>query len=83
MVKAKQYIEGNYQQTCSLQTVAAYVHVTPNYFSNLFKKETGISFTHYVSQLRIWKRNKYENFILRYYSCHYFWSLLCSREKMY
>ncbi|MEK5164211.1 response regulator [Paenibacillus sp. FSL R5-0527] len=55
VIKAKQYLEGNYQQTCSLQTVAAYVHVTPNYFSNLFKKETGISFTHYVSQLRIEK----------------------------
>ncbi|GJM76485.1 hypothetical protein HMSSN036_87010 [Paenibacillus macerans] len=55
VIKAKQYLEGNYQQTCSVQTVAAYVHVTPNYFSNLFKKETGISFTHYVSQLRIEK----------------------------
>lgn len=51
--QAKQYIEEQYREVCSLQAVAAYVHVTPNYLSNLFKKETGISFTTYVNQLRI------------------------------
>lgn len=55
VLKARQYIDGHYQYSCSLQTVAEHVHVTPNYLSNLFKKETGISFTHYVSQLRIEK----------------------------
>lgn len=53
VVQAKQYIDTHYQQACSLQTVAAQVHVTPNYLSNLFKKETGIGFTQYISQLRI------------------------------
>ncbi|WNS42349.1 response regulator [Paenibacillus sp. MMS20-IR301] len=53
VVQAKQYIEAHYQDDCSLQTIAAYVHVTPNYLSNLFKKETGTGLTNYVSQLRI------------------------------
>ncbi|MEF2968655.1 response regulator [Paenibacillus sp. M1] len=53
VLQAKQYIKSHYQSDCSLQVVAAHVHVTPNYLSNLFKKETGIGLTNYVSQLRI------------------------------
>lgn len=53
VLKAKQYIDRHYHADCSLQTVAAHVHVTPNYLSNLFKKETGIGLTNYVAQLRI------------------------------
>ncbi|AIQ46546.1 hypothetical protein R70723_12200 [Paenibacillus sp. FSL R7-0273] len=53
VLQAKQYIESHYQEDCSLQTVAAHVHVTPNYLSNLFKKETGTGLTNYVAQLRI------------------------------
>lgn len=51
--RAKLYISNHYREACTLQTVSAHVHVTPNYLSNLFKKETGIGFTNYVSQLRI------------------------------
>lgn len=51
--QAKQYIKNQYYSDCSLHAVAAYVHVTPNYLSNLFKRETGIGLTNYVSQLRI------------------------------
>ncbi|WP_042201114.1 response regulator transcription factor [Paenibacillus camerounensis] len=53
VLQAKQYIEIHYQGDCSLQTVAAHVHVTPNYLSNLFKRETGTGLTNYVAQLRI------------------------------
>lgn len=53
VLQAKQYIEAHYQRDCSLQTIAAHVHVTPNYLSNLFKKETGIGLSNYVAQLRI------------------------------
>ncbi|AIQ18845.1 hypothetical protein H70357_20685 [Paenibacillus sp. FSL H7-0357] len=53
VLRAKQYIDSHYRGVCTLQTVAGHVHVTPNYLSNLFKKETGIGFTSYVSQLRI------------------------------
>lgn len=53
VLRAKQYIDSHYRGVCTLQTVAGHVHVTPNYLSNLFKKETGIGFTSYVSHLRI------------------------------
>lgn len=55
VVRAIQYIESNYKEVCSLQVVGAYVHVTPNYLSNLFKRETGIAFSNYVSRLRVEK----------------------------
>lgn len=48
-----QYIEMNYSSTCTLQAVATHVHVTPNYLSHLFKKETGQGFSQYVSKRRI------------------------------
>ena len=55
VIRAKQYIETHYREHCSLQAVSAHVHVTPNYLSNLFKRETGIAFSNYVSRLRVEK----------------------------
>ncbi|MDF2927370.1 MAG: hypothetical protein K0R57_6284 [Paenibacillaceae bacterium] len=55
VIRAKQYIETHYQENCSLQAVSAHVHVTPNYLSNLFKRETGIAFSNYVSKMRVEK----------------------------
>ncbi|CAM4331067.1 response regulator transcription factor [Paenibacillus tarimensis] len=53
--RAIRYIETHYHESCSLQSAAAYVHVTPNYLSNLFKKETGTGFTNYVNTYRVEK----------------------------
>lgn len=53
VVRAIQYIDLHYREVCTLQVVAAHVHVTPNYLSNLFKKETGTGFTNYISSLRV------------------------------
>ncbi|WP_336758999.1 response regulator [Paenibacillus sp. USHLN196] len=53
VTRVMQYIEMNYSSTCTLQAVAAHVHVTPNYLSHLFKKETGQGFSQYVSKRRI------------------------------
>ncbi|WP_438444153.1 response regulator transcription factor [Gorillibacterium sp. sgz5001074] len=55
VIRAQQYIETHYRENCSLQAVSAHVHVTPNYLSNLFKRETGIAFSNYVSKLRVEK----------------------------
>ncbi|PZD95759.1 hypothetical protein DNH61_09880 [Paenibacillus sambharensis] len=55
VLRAIRYIETHYRESCTLQAVAAHVHVTPNYLSNLFKKETGVGFTNYVSRLRVEK----------------------------
>lgn len=53
VARAIQYIDLHYREACTLQRVAVHVHVTPNYLSNLFKKETGTSFTSYINGLRV------------------------------
>ncbi|MUT68781.1 response regulator [Paenibacillus sp. NEAU-GSW1] len=52
--KAKSYINDNYaQKGLTLQEVAQSNHVSPNYLSYLFKKETGINLWEYVIKLRM------------------------------
>lgn len=54
--KAKQYIGENYaDRELSLQSVAAYCAITPNYLSNIFKQHTDMNFSEYLSQVRIKK----------------------------
>ena len=49
------YVERNYQNRISLEEVADYVNLNPQYLSRLVKKELGIGFTHYVTNLKIEK----------------------------
>lgn len=51
--RALRYMEEHYAEECSLAAVAAHAHLSPNYFGNLFKKETGESFSAYVTSLRM------------------------------
>ncbi|MDF2923002.1 MAG: response regulator [Paenibacillaceae bacterium] len=51
--RAVRYIEEHYAEECSLAAVAAHTHLSANYFGNLFKKETGESFSGYVSRFRL------------------------------
>jgi len=53
--RAQAYIERNYMDRCTLQMVAAHVYLHPNYFSELFKRETGLGFQQYLTQLRMEK----------------------------
>ncbi len=54
--KAKEYIEENYnQEDISLNTVAAHVNVSSNYFSTIFSQEMGKTFTEYLTELRMKK----------------------------
>lgn len=55
---ALKYIENNYNQKLTLDSVAEYVHLHPQYFSKYFKKEIGFTFTDYVSKLRIEKAKR-------------------------
>ena len=50
---AIQYIRGNYDKDISLGEIAAEVGLSENYFSNLFKQETGENLTMYVNKIRI------------------------------
>ncbi len=51
---AQAYIRENYSQSgLSLKQVAAYVYATPAYVSSLFKKETNVSVTEYITICRM------------------------------
>lgn len=53
--RALVYLNEQYQSNLTLQTVSDYVGLNKNYFSNLFKEETGETFTKYLNRLRISK----------------------------
>lgn len=51
--EALTYIKENFREKLTLEMVASKVYVNPKYFSHIFKKEMGVSFTDYINQLRI------------------------------
>lgn len=53
VAQAKAYIERRCGEPISLGEVAASVFLNANYFSWLFRKETGYSFVHYVTKIRM------------------------------
>jgi len=50
---AKKVIENNFAGDISLEQVARHVHLSPAYLSELFKKQTGMSFIDYKTIVRI------------------------------
>jgi len=55
---AQTYIQNNYGNMIKLDDVSALVGFNPTYFSTLFKKETGISFLTYVTDIRMKEAKK-------------------------
>ncbi len=53
IAKAIQFIKRNYDQNISLQQVADHVNLSFGYMSNLFKKETQVTFVEYLNNYRI------------------------------
>jgi two-component system response regulator YesN len=51
--QAEDFIAKNYRRDISVKEVADLVGLSPNYFSHLFKKTTGASFTEYVNAVRV------------------------------
>ncbi|MEM1483241.1 response regulator [Oscillospiraceae bacterium PP1C4] len=52
--KSKQFIEENYANfDISVEMLCDFLHVSPAYFSTLFKKETGMSFVTYLTNVRM------------------------------
>ncbi|AOY74611.1 response regulator transcription factor [Clostridium formicaceticum] len=47
------YIKEHFREKLTLEMVASKVFMNPKYFSHVFKREMGISFTEYIIQLRI------------------------------
>lgn len=53
IVLAKRYIRSYFNMPLSLSELSAYVGMNENYFSEYFKKQTGINFKEYQTDLRI------------------------------
>jgi two-component system response regulator YesN len=52
--KAKEYIKGNYSDCdISVEKLCSKLHVSPTYFSTIFKKETGMNFVNYLTAVRL------------------------------
>lgn len=47
------YVRSHYRSSITVEDVANIVRLTPNYFSEYFKKQTGIKFSSYVQKLRL------------------------------
>ena len=47
------YLQRHFREAVTLEETAAYVHLSPNYFCELFRTETGICFSDYVNRLRV------------------------------
>ena len=52
---AKQYLMNHYMEPVTLELVADYVGFNSSYFSVIFKKETGVGFGEYLTNLRMEK----------------------------
>lgn len=51
--EAIKYIHENYREKLTLHMVSSFVFMNPQYFSRIFKKEVGVSYTDYVNNLKI------------------------------
>ncbi|GIO62813.1 response regulator transcription factor [Paenibacillus cineris] len=51
--QACEFIRLHYAEEISLARVASHVHLSRNYFSELFKKETGLNFNEFLMQVRM------------------------------
>lgn len=56
---AKSYVEANIDKQVTLEEIAERAFVSAGYFSNLFKKQTGMNFSDYVIQQRVEKAKEY------------------------
>jgi two-component system response regulator YesN len=51
--RALEYVRGHFSDDLSVPDIAGTLRISPNYFSALFKRETGISFNGFVNQIRL------------------------------
>jgi len=53
ITRAKQYIKDNFGENISISDIAKQENFNVSYFSTLFKKETGLTFSEYLTNVRI------------------------------
>ncbi|MEG1004540.1 response regulator [Clostridium sp.] len=52
--KAKEYVDSNYSDSeISVEKLCGHLHVSPTYFSTIFKRETGENFINYLTTVRL------------------------------
>lgn len=51
--KSKQFIEEHYAEPLTLEMVAKEVFLSPSYYSTIFKKQTNVTFSEYLTSLRL------------------------------
>lgn len=49
----RKYIDVHFAESITLEILADQVHMNPTYLSVLFKKEEGVSYSHYLTEVRI------------------------------
>ena len=57
--KTTNYIKNNYPKKLSLDSLAREVFLSKSYLSSIFKKETGMSLTAYITKVRVEKSKKF------------------------
>lgn len=56
MQEAKQYIREHYQESdLSVEVLCELLHLSPSYFSTLFRRESGMTFVNYLTEARMEK----------------------------
>jgi len=59
VIKAKNYIDANYNREITLNEISKEVNITPSYFSKLFRNETKENFIDYLTFVRIQKAKEF------------------------
>ncbi len=60
--KAKEYVEENYSDfELTVENLSNELHVSPTYFSTIFKRETGSNFIAYLTEVRLQKAIEFLN----------------------
>ena len=50
---ARAYMDAHFDSHITLESVAAHIYVSPAYLSTLFRKETGVKFSEYLTDIRM------------------------------
>ncbi|WP_416147697.1 response regulator transcription factor [Salipaludibacillus sp. HK11] len=59
IIKAKLYVEENIDKKIRMEDASNHLYMNSSYFSRLFRKETGMTFTEYVTKTKVEKSKTY------------------------